>query len=63
VQQLDAAGDLFADLSHPLGGTIGLDAMVGGPISGASMTPMLSIGPAIGALTNQLVRGESLSSA
>jgi hypothetical protein len=37
--------------------------MVGGPISGASMTPMLSIGPAIGALAYQLVRGESLSSA
>jgi hypothetical protein len=27
------------------------------------MTPMLSIGPAIGALAYQLVRGESLSSA
>lgn len=30
-----------------IGGTIGLDAMVGGPISGASMNPMRSIGPAL----------------
>ena len=30
-----------------IGGTIGLDAMFGGPISGASMNPMRSIGPAI----------------
>ena len=30
-----------------IGGTIGLDAMVGGPISGASMNPMRSAGPAI----------------
>jgi aquaporin NIP len=30
-----------------IGGTIGLDAMVGGPISGASMNPMRSLGPAI----------------
>jgi aquaporin NIP len=29
-----------------IGGTIGLDAMVGGPISGASMNPMRSMGPA-----------------
>ncbi len=29
-----------------IGGTIGLDAMFGGPISGASMNPMRSIGPA-----------------
>jgi MIP family channel proteins len=30
-----------------IGGTIGLDAMVGGPISGASMNPMRSLGPGI----------------
>ena len=29
-----------------IGGTIGLDALVGGPISGASMNPMRSMGPA-----------------
>jgi aquaporin NIP len=30
-----------------IGGTIALDAMVGGPISGASMNPMRSFGPAL----------------
>jgi aquaporin NIP len=30
-----------------IGGTIGLDAMVGGPVSGASMNPMRSAGPAL----------------
>ncbi len=30
-----------------VGGTIALDAMVGGPISGASMNPMRSLGPAL----------------
>jgi MIP family channel proteins len=30
-----------------IGGTIGLDALVGGPISGASMNPMRSIAPAL----------------
>jgi len=30
-----------------IGGTIALDAMFGGPISGASMNPMRSIGPAL----------------
>jgi MIP family channel proteins len=30
-----------------IGGTIGLDAMVGGPISGASMNPARSLGPAL----------------
>ncbi len=30
-----------------IGGTIGMDAMFGGPISGASMNPMRSLGPAI----------------
>jgi aquaporin NIP len=30
-----------------IGGTIALDAMFGGPISGASMNPMRSVGPAI----------------
>jgi MIP family channel proteins len=30
-----------------IGGTVGLDAMFGGPISGASMNPALSAGPAI----------------
>ena len=29
-----------------IGGTIGLDAMFGGPVSGASMNPMRSLGPA-----------------
>jgi aquaporin NIP len=30
-----------------IGGTIGLDAMFGGPISGASMNPMRSLGRAL----------------
>jgi len=30
-----------------IGGTVGLDAMFGGPISGASMNPMRSLGPAL----------------
>lgn len=30
-----------------IGGTIGLDALFGGPISGASMNPMRSLGPAL----------------
>jgi hypothetical protein len=30
-----------------IGGTIGLDAMFGGPISGASMNPMRSLGPVV----------------
>jgi glycerol uptake facilitator-like aquaporin len=30
-----------------IGATIGLDAMFGGPISGASMNPMRSLGPAL----------------
>jgi aquaporin NIP len=30
-----------------IGGTVGLDAMFGGPISGASMNPMRSVGPAL----------------
>jgi aquaporin NIP len=30
-----------------IGGTMGLDAMFGGPISGASMNPMRSLGPAL----------------
>ena len=30
-----------------IGGTIALDAMFGGPVSGASMNPMRSLGPAI----------------
>jgi aquaporin NIP len=30
-----------------IGGTIALDAMFGGPVSGASMNPMRSVGPAI----------------
>ena len=30
-----------------IGGTIGLDAMFGGPISGASMNPMRSLAPAL----------------
>ena len=29
-----------------IGGTVGLDALFGGPISGASMNPARSIGPA-----------------
>jgi MIP family channel proteins len=38
-----AAGEAAA---IAIGGTIGLDAMFGGPISGASMNPMRSMGPA-----------------
>ena len=30
-----------------IGGTVGLDAMFGGPISGASMNPIRSIAPAL----------------
>jgi aquaporin NIP len=30
-----------------IGGTVGLDAMFGGPISGASMNPARSLGPAV----------------
>ena len=30
-----------------VGGTIGLDAMFGGPVTGASMNPMRSLGPAL----------------
>jgi glycerol uptake facilitator-like aquaporin len=66
-----------------IGGTIGLDALFGGPISGASMNPMRSAGPALvsgdlhalwlyivapvvgaslGALVDQLIRGESATS-
>ena len=30
-----------------VGGTIALDAMFGGPISGASMNPVRSLGPAL----------------
>ncbi|GAA3332617.1 hypothetical protein GCM10020331_093470 [Ectobacillus funiculus] len=35
----------FAGLA--IGATVGLEAMFGGPISGASMNPARSIGPAI----------------
>jgi aquaporin NIP len=30
-----------------IGGTIGLDALVGGPVTGASMNPARSLGPAL----------------
>src|SRR5439155_9729761 len=39
-----AAGEAAA---IAVGGTVGLDAMFGGPISGASMNPARSIGPAL----------------
>jgi MIP family channel proteins len=39
-----AAGEAAA---IAIGGTVGLDAMFGGPISGASMNPARSIGPAL----------------
>ncbi len=32
-----------------IGGTVGLDALVGGPVTGASMNPARSLGPAIAA--------------
>ena len=32
-----------------IGGTVGLDAMFGGPITGASMNPARSLGPALAA--------------
>jgi glycerol uptake facilitator-like aquaporin len=32
-----------------IGGTIGLDALFGGPITGASMNPARSLGPALAA--------------
>jgi aquaporin NIP len=32
-----------------IGGTIGLDALVGGPVTGASMNPARSLGPALAA--------------
>jgi aquaporin NIP len=39
-----AVGDAAA---IAIGGTVGLDAMFGGPITGASMNPARSIGPAL----------------
>jgi aquaporin NIP len=33
-----------------IGGTIGLDALVGGPVTGASMNPARSLGPALAAV-------------
>jgi glycerol uptake facilitator-like aquaporin len=30
-----------------IGGTVGLDALLGGPVTGASMNPARSIGPAL----------------
>jgi len=41
-----AVGDAAA---IAIGGTVGLDAMFGGPISGASMNPARSLGPALAA--------------
>ena len=41
-----AAGALIA-AAIAIGGTVGLDAMFGGPISGASMNPARSLGPAL----------------
>jgi glycerol uptake facilitator-like aquaporin len=37
----------FQAAAIAIGGTVGLDAMFGGPISGASMNPARSLGPAL----------------
>ncbi|GAA3315314.1 hypothetical protein GCM10020331_010000 [Ectobacillus funiculus] len=42
---MEKAIQSFAGLA--IGATVGLEAMFGGPISGASMNPARSIGPAI----------------
>ena len=43
-----------------IGGTVGLDALVGGPVSGASMNPARSLGPALAA--GELTRSGSTCS-
>jgi aquaporin NIP len=37
----------FGAAAIAIGGTIGLDALVGGPVTGASMNPARSLGPAL----------------
>jgi len=46
------AGAIMVDaqthaLGHPVGGAVGLDATFGGPVTGASMSPARSLGPAL----------------
>ena len=44
VAHVGAVGEVAA---IAIGGTVGLDAMFGGPVTGASMNPARSIGPAL----------------
>jgi glycerol uptake facilitator-like aquaporin len=53
---------LGAAAAIAIGGTVGLDALFGGPVTGASMNPARSFGPALaageGAFAYQFVRVE-----
>jgi aquaporin NIP len=44
-----------------IGGTIGLDAMFGGPITGASMNPMRSLAPALPSGDLHAIRGSIIA--